>query len=1065
MELDKYRPRLSELLRHKGVDTSRNPTSCPNASAHRSGDSNPSFSVTEKNGVESCKCFACGIGGGIYDMIGWFEKIPDLAGQYQFAERFFGGSSYAPPARGRKRSDFKCDPMKMEVLEKYLRSNPKSEHWVRKFLADRASYSTGGGTSASPAGTAADYPESAIPFFLENLFYWPGLDIARHDLDKSVFYGCGIPQVGQSGSQSFWNHSGIALKLGHGYKLHYYEKKYCDNCKDSQGYREAIGRGEAAPEKLLECGKHQAGGFCHRCQKINTVAGRVFPMPLRIDASLPVVLVEGEMDALSCVAAGIKNVFATGGINGLTAPKVEEHLLDASEIILMFDGDEKGRKASGIEPLGEKDSIKVIPQIIRRAGYAGKIRLAELPQDKGGNDPDALVIAGKLDVITRAIESAKEYVPAERPKRTKTIAMEFFSDLSIKRLKHLLQKLEKSRLDAEDVQPFITACKKAFNDDETGLLLREWGATQKEINHKGDTTPAFLLEIAPKYLSRYLQRQLEKELTPVEELLRTVVVENVKIPLDFEGLVLNDNVKGFISSCSVRTAALMLADIFDGRIVYNAAKNVKGFYFFNGHVWEHGSDVIGIIYDTLRLVVHHFLRLNKDSDIDEDKKKKKKGWLMDVLKKIDSQAFRMDVKREFSGLKVQGDVYHNSDNPEDPLQFDGEAIKETLTLADGVLDFSGEELVFRQSRKEEYRYKALNYKMEDVEKGGTCEKIWKFMRGNFKNEDTLQTLMYSLSLIPSRTFYKYGSFWIGGKNTGKSTTMRIIEEMYDGDIIYPLGPDIIAPKGKTFANGHGPTPDLVALRGKGAAFVSEPEDGAYLNAGLWKKLTGGDKMTARGLNESPKIFRNTAHIVINTNHLPKFDRNDSAVITRAVVIPFLVSHEADEDGVMQPDQFVEYLKPEFPAFIRLLAEYYIRFKYKHKRELPISKESKAHKMGYIAEVETDLDKYVSACVEFEPQSTVVIRDAYDHYLSYYEYDEDHVKRKEALTHTAFTRKLLKNHKDKLTEQMVRMKRDGESKPMRCFKGMRLKSFEEIADQTVAKDKVDIEQHDDEGSPW
>ena len=481
MEPNKYRRRLNELLKHKGVATSRSPTSCPNHSAHSHGDAKPSFTLYEKNGAEYCECKACGIGGGIYDMIAYFEGIApsDFKAQYAFAEKFFGDTSYLPPrTTSRKKSDFKCNPRQMEVLENYLRSNVKAEHWIKKFLADRANYSTGGGASTTPNGAISDYPENTKQFFLENIFYWPGLDIARHDLDKDVFYGCGIPQTGLSGKQSLWTHSGIVLKLGHGYKLHYYEKKYCDKCKESQSYRDAKTRGEATPEKLLECKRYQDGGFCHTCPKINTTAGRVFPMPLQIDTTLPVILVEGEMDALSCVASGIKNVFATGGTSGLTGPKVEEHLLDAPEIILMFDGDTIGRKASGIEPLTAGDSIKVIPQTIRRAGYTGKIRLAELPQEKGVNDPDALIIAGKLDVILNAIENAKEYVPTEKPKKPRMISLASFQDLSEKRLKCLLRKIEKSKLDTEDVQPFITACKKAFDYDETGMLLKN-GAQHK----------------------------------------------------------------------------------------------------------------------------------------------------------------------------------------------------------------------------------------------------------------------------------------------------------------------------------------------------------------------------------------------------------------------------------------------------------------------------------------------------------------------------------------------------------------------------------------------------------
>jgi len=1063
MDYNKHRRKLNEYLQHKGVDTSRSPTQCPNPSAHSHGDSKPSFTLYERGGVEYCECKACGIGGGIYDMIGYFEGLTDFADQYAFAERFFGNASYnPPPSRNKKRSDFQYNQRQMDVLEAYLRRNPASERWVRKFLADRANYSTGGGTNASPAGAILDYPEDTIPFFLEHLFYWPGLDIVRYDLSRDTLYGCGIPQVGQSGGQSIWTHSGIVLKLGQGYKLHYYEKKYCNKCGESQSYREAAARGEATPEKLIECKKYEAGGFCHKCPKVNTTAGRVFPMPLQIDTSLPVILVEGEMDALSCVAAGLKNVFATGGTSGLTGPKVEEHLLNVPEIILMFDGDEKGRKASGIEPLTEMDSVKVIPQTIRKAGYVGKIRLAELPQDRGCNDPDALVIAGKSDVMLKAIENAKEYVPSEKPKKTKTPSLKSFSNLSMERLKCVLRKIEKSKLDAEEVQPFITACKKAFANDETAMLLKEWGATQKELNHKGETSPVFLLVIANKYLSRYLQRELEKQLTPIEELLCNIVIGKTKVTLDFEELKSNPNAQNFVMHGGVRSAALMLANILDGRIIYNAAKNDKKFYFFDGHIWRHVPDIAGVIYNTLLAVVSHFAKINRDSSADDETKKKERSRLMDMLRNIEKRTLRIEIQQEFAGLEDEG-VYHNSDNPAGKLHFDGEVTRETLTLADGVLDFSGKELVFRKAKPEEFRSRILDYKIADVEKGGPCEEIWKFMRGNFKNDGTLQTLMYYLSIIPSRTYFKYGGFWIGKKNSGKSTTARIIRAVYQ-HLICSLDKNLIVPKGKVFANADAPSPQLARLPGCGAAFVNEPEDGAWLNVGRWKELTGGDTMVARGLNEAPKEFINTAQIIINTNHMPKYDSIDDAVTIRGVVIPFLVSHDSDEEGTMSPEAFVEHLRPEFPAFIRLLAEYYIRLKNEHKGKIPISEESKTYKQGYVVEIESALTKYVNTCITFEPGAKTVIKDVYEHYMEYNEFDDSSIKRNEALSHYAFSRRMLKNYKDEISDINVRMQRDGRSKAVRCFLGLKIKSPDEIVERHQAKGMAG-EQPDDEGDPF
>jgi hypothetical protein len=256
-------------------------------------------------------------------------------------------------------------------------------------------------------------------------------------------------------------------------------------------------------------------------------------------------------------------------------------------------------------------------------------------------------------------------------------------------------------------------------------------------------------------------------------LLNRIKIQKTKFELDFEELDINESARNFAHYGGVRSGALMLADIFDGRIIYNAAKNDKKFYFFDGHIWQHEPDITGVIYNTLMLVMRHFLRSSKpieNEDDDEEKKKerekaaaKEKAQFMDVLSKIESRAMRLEIQHEFAGLKEEG-VYHNSDNESDPLRFDGDAIKETLTLVNGVLDFSGKELVFRKSRPEEYRSRILDYKIEDVKKGGSCERMWNFMRGNFKNEDTLKTLMFCLSVVPSRAFYKFGQFWIGGRD-------------------------------------------------------------------------------------------------------------------------------------------------------------------------------------------------------------------------------------------------------------------------------------------------------------
>jgi hypothetical protein len=193
--------------------------------------------------------------------------------------------------------------------------------------------------------------------------------------------------------------------------------------------------------------------------------GKTFPMPGVVDTSLPVILVEGEMNALSCAAIGVKNLFSAGGTNGLTVPKVKQYLLPVPEIILFFDTDEAGRKASGLDPLNESDKRKTsIPQIIQRAGYAGKIKCAELPpvSETGYKDQGALIIACKRDIVMAAIEGARDWTSPPPPPKKVYVPFLKFNFLSIKKLGHLLKKLERKNLDKNDVAPFISTCLTRF---------------------------------------------------------------------------------------------------------------------------------------------------------------------------------------------------------------------------------------------------------------------------------------------------------------------------------------------------------------------------------------------------------------------------------------------------------------------------------------------------------------------------------------------------------------------------------------------------------------------------
>lgn len=539
----------------------------------------------------------------------------------------------------------------------------------------------------------------------------------------------GVPGINPKYNESSWGHSGIIIKLGTGYKLHFYPGNF---------------------ETFALKGKIDMP-----CEKRGTKKCHTFPMPGEIDLTQSVVLVEGEMNALSCAAIGLKNVFATGGTNALTKPKVRMYLLDAPEIILCFDADEAGRKSSGIIPLEESDKRKTnIPDIIKQAGYAGKIKIAVLPvPPEGGreNDQDALILFGRREAVVNAINTARDYTPPPpAKKKAKGGIWEAFDTISIKRLTRLLSKIPRETLDDTDIQPFISASIKSCRHSEVPQELAKWGARNEEIEAEKEdkTSPYFLIEACEKYgVSKYLRNEIEKALIPASEILRRIKVTKTIVEIDYKKIDENDNAIQFLTTRGVHSAAMMVADVMDERMIF--VENEKRHYFFNGHIWQREPDIAGIVYNIICSVMRHFLKINSNN----------KSVIFEIMKKIEGRRFRVEVAQDFSGLS---DIFNET------ILFDGPGVRETLTLADGVMDFSGAEIEFRKSQREEYRREALPYKVADVQDANQPEKFLEFMKGNFKDEKTLESLMYYISLFASRNMqYKYGGIWVGKPHTGK----------------------------------------------------------------------------------------------------------------------------------------------------------------------------------------------------------------------------------------------------------------------------------------------------------
>lgn len=110
--------------------------------------------------------------------------------------------------------------------------------------------------------------------------------------------------------------------------------------------------------------------------------------------------------------------------------------------------------------------------------------------------------------------------------------------------------------------------------------------------------------------------------------------------------------------------------------------------------------------------------------------------------------------------------------------------------------------------------------------------------------------------------------------------------------------------------------DLAALAGARFVLCSEPNEGAPLDEGLIKTVTGQDTVTARFLNREFFDFIPQFKLWMMTNHKPPIKGTDNGIWRRLRLVPFAVTIPEEEVDGELPNK----LKAEHPAILRWMIE-------------------------------------------------------------------------------------------------------------------------------------------------
>lgn len=127
-------------------------------------------------------------------------------------------------------------------------------------------------------------------------------------------------------------------------------------------------------------------------------------------------------------------------------------------------------------------------------------------------------------------------------------------------------------------------------------------------------------------------------------------------------------------------------------------------------------------------------------------------------------------------------------------------------------------------------------------------------------------------------------FLHGSGGNGKSVFLEIIRYIL-GDYATNIQPQTIMMQNRS---GSSPNGDIARLKGARLVTSVEPNEGAWLDEGLVKQLTGDDVVTARKMFSDEFEFKPEFKLWMATNHKPRIKGTDNGIWRRIHLIPFTV---------------------------------------------------------------------------------------------------------------------------------------------------------------------------------
>ena len=409
-------------------------------------DNNPSMSVSPEKGIY--KCFSCGATGNVFKFVQDFEKI-----SFREAVKKIGSKAGIEVDIGQIKKT-KTYPNLHEIydlsLKFYINNiNTKEAKEAKNYLKERK------------------IDEKTIKEFDIGLSLKNSLsDILKKKYNSSDIEKTGLSYKSEYGLNDLY-HDRIMFPLYdlNGNVIAYSGRKYKKEDQDNKELPKYINTKETVIFKK--------GNLLYNYHRAKNIAR----------SKNQIIVMEGFMDVIRAHIAGFENVVAT---MGTAVTSVQANLIKkmAKEVILCFDGDEAGKKASlscGEELL----KIGVSPRVVR---LEEQLDPDEYIQKKGTREFE-LKIKNATSFITFKLESLKETINFKDPEELSLYINEVIKELNKINDDILREILIKQIIKEVDIDEKLIRSKLSMPKKE-----------KKQINKQTNTTKIDKYELAQRNL-------------------------------------------------------------------------------------------------------------------------------------------------------------------------------------------------------------------------------------------------------------------------------------------------------------------------------------------------------------------------------------------------------------------------------------------------------------------------------------------------------------------------------------------------------------------------------------